>query len=114
FQQGVEDGYERIIIIGSDMLDLDQQDLEEAFSVLNRNDFVVGPAEDGGYYLLGMRRLKTELFQNKNWGTSSVLKDTLSNLENEMLHLLPEKNDIDYYEDIKEIEAFQQFLRPLK
>lgn len=114
FQQGFEDGYERIIIIGSDMLDLDQQDLEEAFSALNRNDFVVGPAEDGGYYLLGMRRLKTELFQNKNWGTSSVLKDTLSNLENEMLHLLPEKNDIDYYEDIKEIEAFQQFLRPLK
>lgn len=114
FQQGFEDGYKRIIIIGSDMIDLDQQDLEEAFSVLNTNDFVIGPAEDGGYYLLGMRSLKAELFQNKNWGTSSVLKDTLSNLKNENLHLLQQKNDIDHYEDIKGIEVFQQFLNPLK
>lgn len=114
FQQGFEDGYKRIIIIGSDMFDLDQQDLEEAFSALNANDFVIGPAEDGGYYLLGMRSLKAELFQHKNWGTSSVLKDTLSNLKNENLHLLQQKNDIDHYEDIKGIEVFQQFLNPLK
>jgi uncharacterized protein len=112
FQQGFEDGYKHIIIIGSDMFDLDQQDLEEAFLALNTNDFVIGPAEDGGYYLMGMRRLKAELFLNKNWGTSSVLKDTLSNLEDEKLHLLPVKNDIDHYEDIKEIEVFQQFLKP--
>ena len=114
FQQGFEDDYELIIIIGTDMFDLDQQDLEDAFAALNSNDFVIGPAEDGGYYLLGMRRLKAELFQNKNWGTSLVLKDTLSNLENEKVHMLAEKNDIDYYEDIKEVEVFQQFLRPLK
>lgn len=114
FQQGFEDGYKRIIIIGSDMFDLDQQDLEEAFSALSTNDFVIGPAEDGGYYLLGMRSLKAELFQHKNWGTSSVLKDTLSNLKNENLHLLQQKNDIDHYEDIKGIEVFQQFLNPLK
>jgi hypothetical protein len=114
FQQGFEDGYKRIIIIGSDMFDLDQQDLEEAFSALNTNDFVIGPAEDGGYYLLGMRSLKAELFQNKNWGTSSVLKDTLSNLKNEKLHLLLQKNDIDDYEDIMGIEEFHQFLNPSK
>ena len=114
FQQGFEDGYKRIIIIGSDMFDLDQQGLEEAFSALNTNDFVIGPAEDGGYYLLGMRSLKAELFQNKNWGTSSVLKDTLSNLKNEKLHLLQQKNDIDRYEDIKGIEVFQQFLNASK
>ena len=87
---------------------------EEAFSALNTNDFVIGPAEDGGYYLLGMRSLKAELFQNKNWGTSSVLKDTLSNLKNEKLHLLQQKNDIDRYEDIKGIEVFQQFLNASK
>jgi len=114
FQKGFEEGYERIIIIGSDMYDMNEQDLQNAFSALQNNNFVVGPAEDGGYYLLGMTRLKPEVFQNKNWGTSSVLNDTLINLENETVHLLVEKNDIDYYEDIKDIEVFQQFLKHLK
>lgn len=114
FQQGFDEGYERIIIIGSDMFDMSQKDLEEAFSALNSKNFVIGPAEDGGYYLLGMRGLKAELFQNKNWGTSSVLKDTLFNLEKEKIHLLTVKNDIDYYEDIKDVPVFQQFLRHIK
>jgi len=113
FEEGFKEGYEQIIIIGSDMHDLNQRELENAFSVLENNDYVLGPAEDGGYYLLGMRQLKAELFQNKNWGTSSVLKDTLTNLENESLQLLPQKNDVDYYEDIKDIEVFQPFLKHL-
>ncbi len=112
FADGFEQGYERIVIIGSDLYDMEQSDLERAFSALNTHDFVVGPAQDGGYYLLGMKRLKTELFRNKNWGTSSVLKDTLINLENESVHLLSERNDIDVYEDMKDIDVFQQFLEP--
>ena len=110
FEEGFKDGYEQIIIIGSDLFDLSQQDIETAFASLKNNDYVIGPAEDGGYYLLGMKHMKEALFQNKNWGTSSVLKDTLTNLEQESLHLLPQRNDIDYYEDIKGIEVFQQFL----
>lgn len=113
FEEGFKEGYEQIIIIGSDLYDVSQEDLESAFNQLDNHDFVIGPAEDGGYYLLGMKRLLPELFQNKNWGTSSVLIDTLTNLENESLQLLPQKNDVDYYEDIQNIEVFQQFLKHL-
>jgi len=103
-------GYERAIIIGSDMYDMDMADLEEAFDKLQDHNFVIGPAEDGGYYLLGMKNIKAEVFQNKEWGTATVLKNTLADLDGEKLALLKEKNDVDFYEDIKEIEVFQQFL----
>lgn len=111
FQDGFSRGYEKIIIIGSDMYDLSQADLEEAFRFLSKNDFVVGPAEDGGYYLLGMKSLKPELFTNKDWGTDSVLADTLADLQNEKKVLLETRNDVDYYEDIKDIPAFAPFLK---
>jgi len=113
FKQGFESGYKQIIIIGSDLYDLNQAELSQAFDALDDRDYVIGPAEDGGYYLLGMQQLNPALFQNKNWGTSSVLKDTLSILENENVALLPQKNDVDYYEDIQDIEVFQQFLTHL-
>ena len=111
FQDGFASGYEKIVIIGSDMYDLSQEDLEEAFRVLAPNDFVLGPAEDGGYYLLGMKKLKPALFKDKEWGTETVLRDTLNDLENEKKILLKTKNDVDYYEDIKDIPAFAPFLK---
>lgn len=114
FQEGFASGYERIIIIGSDMFDLNQNDLENAFAQLNQNDFVTGPAEDGGYYLLGMKTSKSELFRDKLWGSETVLKDTLENLKDEKLGILEERNDVDMYEDIKDNEAFQRFLNHLK
>jgi hypothetical protein len=111
FQEGFQNHYQKIIIIGSDMLDLSQEDLENAFKALEKNDFVVGPAEDGGYYLLGMKKFMPALFKNKTWGTATVLKDTLADLEHESTALLETKNDIDYYEDIKDIDAFKPFLK---
>lgn len=114
FQEGFNSGFEKIIIIGSDMYHLSQADMEEAFLRLNDHDYVVGPAEDGGYYLLGMKSLKKEVFQHKDWGTDSVLSDTLRDLESGSIFMLPEKNDVDYYEDIKDIEAFQPFLKHIK
>jgi len=111
FQEGFQKEYQKIIIIGSDMLDLSQEDLEAAFKALEKNDFVIGPAEDGGYYLLGMKKFMPELFKNKSWGTETVLKDTLADLENETTALLETKNDVDYYEDIKDIDAFAPFLK---
>ena len=114
FKEGFQAGFEHIIIIGSDMYHLNQSDLEEAFSKFKNHNFVVGPAEDGGYYLLGMKSLKVELFQNKDWGTNTVLSDTLSDLTDEKVALLKEKNDVDYYEDIKDIEAFAPFLKHLE
>lgn len=111
FKQGFEAGYEKIVIIGSDMYDLNEASLEHAFQLLEANDYVVGPAEDGGYYLLGMKQLKKELFENKEWGTSSVLNKTLNDLSSEKYALLETRNDIDYYEDIANLEAFQPFIK---
>lgn len=114
FQEGFHAGFEKIVIIGSDMYHLSQADIEKAFLRLNDHDFVVGPAEDGGYYLLGMKSLKKEVFHNKAWGTNTVLSDTLKDLESGSVFMLQEKNDVDHYEDIKDIEAFQPFLKHIK
>ncbi|TVZ08797.1 hypothetical protein JM80_1299 [Cellulophaga sp. RHA_52] len=114
FKQGFADGYKNIIIIGSDLFDITTTDLENAFDHLLKNDFVVGPATDGGYYLLGMKKLNSSVFKNKDWGTNTVLKDTLNNLKDEKIKLLEAKNDVDYYEDIKDIDAFKPFLKNIK
>lgn len=103
-------GYERAIIIGSDMYDLTTADLDNAFTQLTTHEYVLGPAEDGGYYLLGMKTIQPALFKNKAWGTETVQKDTLLDLKDARVAILEEKNDIDYYEDVKDIEIFQQFL----
>jgi len=107
---GFEANYKRIILIGSDLYDLNTADLEKAFDALNTHEVVLGPAEDGGYYLLGMTQLIPEVFINKSWGSASVLKDTLANLTDKNTHLLATKNDVDVLEDIRENPAFQPFL----
>jgi rSAM/selenodomain-associated transferase 1 len=114
FQKGFEADFEQVIIIGSDMFHLSQKDLETAFDQLENHDYVLGPAEDGGYYLLGMKTLTPKLFKNKKWGTDSVLLDTLNDLKLENVALLPVRNDVDYYEDIKDIAAFAPFLKHIK
>ncbi|MCK0188825.1 TIGR04282 family arsenosugar biosynthesis glycosyltransferase [Arenibacter sp. F20364] len=111
FKDGFNAGYEKIIIIGSDMYDLNENDLLEAFNFLGHRDYVIGPAIDGGYYLLGMNVYNPALFNNKTWGTDTVLEATLQDLNNENHGLLAPKNDIDYFEDIKDIEIFRTFLK---
>jgi hypothetical protein len=114
FLSGFKNGYKNIIIIGSDLYDLSQEDIDEAFKALETFEYVLGPAEDGGYYLLGMNTFNREIFKNKAWGTDTVLRDTLIDLKNVQLQLLEERNDIDVYEDIKDHQDFQQFLQHLK
>ncbi|MEZ4969432.1 MAG: TIGR04282 family arsenosugar biosynthesis glycosyltransferase [Flavobacteriaceae bacterium] len=111
FIDGFNAGYEKIIIIGSDMYDLNENDLLEAFKILDQHDYVIGPAIDGGYYLLGMKYLNPVLFENKSWGTDTVLKATLEDLKGKNYGLLAPKNDIDNFEDIKDIEIFRTFLK---
>lgn len=111
FEQGFKTGYQNIIIIGSDLYNLNEKDISEAFTHLKEYDAVVGPAEDGGYYLLGMNSLTSQVFKNKKWGTDSVLQDTLADLKNLNVKLLEPRNDVDYLEDIKDVEAFQKFLK---
>lgn len=110
FEDGFSNGYENIIIIGSDLFDLCREDLEKAFSLLQDHNFVIGPAEDGGYYLLGMKRMLPQLFQNKAWGTSAVFQETVKDLREENVSYLEYRNDIDVYADIKGKKEFQQFL----
>lgn len=114
FEEGFKEGFEKIVVIGSDMYDLSRGDLEQAFEQLDKNDYVIGPAHDGGYYLLGMKRLYPPLFKNKAWGTESVLQDTLNDLKNTEIALLDMRNDVDLYDDIKDVEAFQPFLKNIK
>ena len=111
FNEGFKSGFEKIIIIGSDMYDLSYKDLNDAFEKLNHHDVIVGPAQDGGYYLLGLKSNKDELFFNKAWGTGTVLKHTLENLSETNYGLIDERNDVDVFEDIKDIEAFQHFFK---
>ena len=113
FSEGFVAGFERIIVIGSDMHDLDQTNIDKAFTALENSDFVVGPAEDGGYYLLGMNTFNADVFKNKIWGTETVLNATLKNIKNKNIKLLETKNDIDLYEDIAKIDAFQPFIKHL-
>ena len=110
FQDAFENNYEKVIIIGSDLYDLQPKHIEEAIIALDNNDVVIGPAQDGGYYLLGMKTLYKKAFAPKNWGTETVLADTLSDLDTQTVQLLETLNDIDHAEDLEPYEAFKNYL----
>ena len=110
FKDSFGAGYKKVVIIGSDLYDLTSENIEKAFTELDDNDVVLGPAQDGGYYLLGMNSLNSKIFKDKNWGTETVRKDTLADLKDKKVHLLKELNDIDVFEDVKDHPSFQQFL----
>lgn len=110
FKDAFQHNYEKVIIIGSDLYDLKPKHIEEAIEALNTNDIVIGPAQDGGYYLLGMKALHEKAFAPKNWGTETVLADTLNDLDNQNIQLLETLNDIDHAEDLEPYEAFKNYL----
>lgn len=93
--------HEKAVIIGSDCAALTPAIIENAFQALDTHDFVVGPAEDGGYYLLGMKQVEPTLFQKMEWSTDQVLPETLKRMEAKQADyiLLPMLSDIDYWED---------------
>ncbi|QDO93594.1 glycosyltransferase [Formosa sediminum] len=109
FKELFQNNYQKVVIIGSDILDLSSQIINHAFNSLDENDTVIGPAKDGGYYLLGMKTLHQEVFQNKDWGTATVLENTLENLSNKSVYLLEELNDIDTFEDIKDYPQLKKY-----
>jgi rSAM/selenodomain-associated transferase 1 len=110
FKTCFKNGYEKVLLIGSDLFDLEEFHIHEAFEKLEKNDVVIGPALDGGYYLLGLKKMHPKIFMNKKWGTASVRENTLKNLEKVNVHLLPILNDVDVIEDIKHHPAFTKFL----
>lgn len=98
---------EAAVLIGTDCPDLSKDTLREAFDALDDCELVIGPARDGGYYLIGLNvsardRTLPELFSQPAWGTASVLETTLATAERLGLrvHSLPELRDVDYPEDL--------------
>ena len=102
FRDAFSKGYKKVVIVGSDLYDLKAKDINKAFEQLSKCDVVIGPAVDGGYYLLGMKIMHSQIFQNKDWGTSTVFQSTINNLQNENVFLLHELNDVDIYDDMKD------------
>ncbi|OYX26153.1 MAG: glycosyltransferase [Flavobacteriales bacterium 32-35-8] len=102
FSEIFQMGYEKVIIIGSDLFDLKPEHIHEAYQDLNTNEAVIGPAKDGGYYLLGLTNMNELLFKNKSWSTSEVLEETLSELRENNIKFttLETLNDIDTYDDL--------------
>ncbi|QHT67598.1 glycosyltransferase [Rhodocytophaga rosea] len=103
FAAAFAEGFEKVVIIGSDCPQLTSAHIEEAFDLLNAFGAVIGPAVDGGYYLLGMSEFIPELFINKAWSSDQVLRQTLADLNRleYSFYLLDELRDIDTEEDLK-------------
>ncbi len=104
FKELFDQGFTRIIIIGSDCLQLQTENLQEAVALLESNVAVMGPASDGGYYLLGLTKLYPELFLNKPWSTDQVFAKTIDDFNNQGITyaLLKELSDIDDITDLEE------------
>jgi rSAM/selenodomain-associated transferase 1 len=103
FEQSFQLGYNKVIIIGSDCLELTADDLERAFELLETNDVVLGPAVDGGYYLIGLKKAFEELFNSKPWSTDQVLELTINDIKqaHKTFALLDKKRDIDTLQDLQ-------------
>jgi rSAM/selenodomain-associated transferase 1 len=98
----LEENYNKVIVIGSDIPTLDSATITKAFSGLEDNDLVLGPCPDGGYYLIGMEQLHPELFQGISWSTEYVLVQTLQRVYTDKLKAIQieSKSDIDTYQDL--------------
>lgn len=100
FQLALET-HQKAVIVGSDCPELSPEIIEQAFTQLDNCDAVFGPANDGGYYLLGLKTVIPTVFQEMVWSTESVLSETLARLNatGKSYALLPELSDVDHAED---------------
>ena len=99
-----DEGFSKVLIVGSDCFQLKTEILEEAILMLDQNTAILGPAIDGGYYLLGLSSFIPDLFFNKEWSSEKVAKQTMNDFERlEISYDLLEKlNDIDDASDLED------------
>ena len=99
------------LLLGSDIPEITPGLLLEAFSHLQTHDLVLGPAKDGGYYLIGLKRSIPSLFEGIDWSTSRVLRQTLDQARQLGLtwRLLPELTDVDEEEDWNRVKSLFSF-----
>lgn len=105
FADCFQKNYSQVVLIGTDCPDLDEKILNMSFEQLNNSDLVIGKAEDGGYYLIGLNNLNSlnkQLFTNINWGSDSVFQRTvaIASCLNYRIYQLPTLRDIDRPEDL--------------
>ena len=116
FKIAFSSGIETCCIIGTDSPDLPPEYIQQAFHLLEQNDVdvVFGPAEDGGYYLVGIKRLWSELFKGIPWSSSSVLSDSIARADKLKLKnaLLPLWYDIDTLSDLQRLRLSQPSTAP--
>ncbi len=106
FQRLFTKGYGKIIILGTDCGELESEIVINAFELLDHNEVVIGPARDGGYYMLGMNKMNAGLFEEIPWSTEKVLFLTMEKLENQKIsyELLEILSDVDRIEDWKKLK----------
>lgn len=105
--------YQQVIVLASDSPDLPIEILQEAVSSLQTHKVVIGPASDGGYYLIGFSHdfFIPEVFEDISWSTETVFQETLSRIESvtKKVHVLPEWSDIDTKSDLRKFYETYQF-----
>ena len=102
FKRAATERARRVVLIGSDLPQLERADLASAFAALDHQEAVLGPACDGGYWLIGLRRPEPALMEGIAWGSEQVLEQTLAALARRGLEpaLLPWRRDLDRGEDL--------------
>jgi hypothetical protein len=109
FNQLFQQGYPQVIVIDSDTPTLPTANLEEARRLIatQQNDVVLGPTEDGGYYLIGLRQSRPELFEGMPWSTSQVFPETRRRSEQSGLAVACAESwyDVDTPEDLARLTA---------
>lgn len=102
-------GFSKAVLIGSDIPDLTTEVINEAFEALEAQDAVLGPAFDGGYYLIGFRKMTflPDIFTGIPWGTDRVFRQTVDILEGfkRTIHTLSEWRDVDTMDDLRDLFA---------
>ena len=97
--------YCKIVLIGSDLI-VEHHLVEKAFTELENCDVVIGPAKDGGYYLIGLKKINN-IFDNIRWSTPAVLEETIQQIKiNGLSYVtLEDRRDIDTVEDLKQYKG---------
>ena len=97
FSESFREGVARVVIIGSDCPTLQAKDIEKSWAALKSCDVVLGPARDGGYWLIGLNKPRAALFKEISWSTDTVLSETLvrANSAGLKVELLDERSDVD-------------------
>jgi uncharacterized protein len=103
----------RVVIIGSDCLTLRPKHLTEAFEALAKNDVVIGPASDGGYYLLGMKALHRFLFENKSWSQPTLMEETMAEIK-QIESRRPTRLNHYLLETLSDVDTWEDYVRDVK